>query len=893
VANIRLSKGCSLTLTLLVIQLIWCTVASGENNKESKASHPTRPVLTIDPGMHTAPIRAAAVDVAGRFIVTVSDDKTVRIWDADNGSLRHTIYMPAGPNRVGQMYAVAIEPKGSLVAAAGFTAQGEDSWIYLINASTGVIEERFVGTPAITTKLAFSADGRYLAAGTFGLRIFDRTRNWSQVFVDDNEAPIYGMAFAQDGRLASSSGDGTVRLYSPDFRLISKYKRSGGGFAWSVAFRPPDGDTLAVGFTRDDAFGGFAPLDLRDGRTLASLPRPGELEHSGNLDPVEWSADGATLYCGQGGLMTWAGRGSPLLAIDKRGLGSAHEFGDEVGLGVVSIAAMSNGRLMIAATAKPYLGVLNADGRIRWQRRTPTTDFSGYVAPIVAVSKDGNQVDFRFGAQTQVLRFDVPALKIADVTNEWPLERPFPASESRLDIKLFDEKHPLLNGKPLMITSGERASCIAIDPSDHKFILGTDDELYSFTDKGALSWRRFVPNRVGALKVTGNGQLVVAALADGTIRWYRYADGFELMAFMPLHERSKNFDERLTLETMKWVAWTPDGFYAASPGTDDVLKWVVDRGPSTARQSVPVSTIPRQNRPDAIALLLREMDIVKALGLADYSSAREAVRSATGAGMGPGVRLHVLSIGINNYGDHAANLHLNYAEKDAEEFAETLDTTQRPKLGKSGIYAGVLPTYIPSQQATKQYILAALESVQRNMANGDNQDLAVVLFAGHGMTIDGTFYLLPNGVDTSSRLSVEASAIPIAQFREQLEGLAAHGEVILLLDACHSGAATNGLATQSNTDTVRDTFQGNIVVMTSSKGTEVSREYPELGHGAFTYLLIQAIKGAADGSNTGKISIVDLVSYLSEKLPNLTHDEQHLGVGPVDNFQRTLFQVTR
>jgi hypothetical protein len=37
----------------------------------------SRPVLRLETGMHTAPIRAAAVDAAGQTLVTVSDDRTV------------------------------------------------------------------------------------------------------------------------------------------------------------------------------------------------------------------------------------------------------------------------------------------------------------------------------------------------------------------------------------------------------------------------------------------------------------------------------------------------------------------------------------------------------------------------------------------------------------------------------------------------------------------------------------------------------------------------------------------------------------------------------------------------------------------------------------------------
>ncbi len=37
--------------------------------------------------MHTAPIRRVATDATGHYLVTGSDDKTVRLWDLDTGSL--------------------------------------------------------------------------------------------------------------------------------------------------------------------------------------------------------------------------------------------------------------------------------------------------------------------------------------------------------------------------------------------------------------------------------------------------------------------------------------------------------------------------------------------------------------------------------------------------------------------------------------------------------------------------------------------------------------------------------------------------------------------------------------------------------------------------------------
>ena len=59
------------------------------------------PVLVIDPGRHTAPIKEIAVDAAGQIAVSGSDDKTVRVWSLTEGKLLRTIRMPAGRDRRG------------------------------------------------------------------------------------------------------------------------------------------------------------------------------------------------------------------------------------------------------------------------------------------------------------------------------------------------------------------------------------------------------------------------------------------------------------------------------------------------------------------------------------------------------------------------------------------------------------------------------------------------------------------------------------------------------------------------------------------------------------------------------------------------------------------------
>src|SRR5262249_51977723 len=102
-----------------------------------------RPVLTIDPGMHSARVNGIGVDAGGRFAVTGSDDRTVRIWSVADGKLVRTIWIPVGLEKVGDVYAVAISADGSTIAAGGWTENRETiSPIYIFDRESGDLVRR-------------------------------------------------------------------------------------------------------------------------------------------------------------------------------------------------------------------------------------------------------------------------------------------------------------------------------------------------------------------------------------------------------------------------------------------------------------------------------------------------------------------------------------------------------------------------------------------------------------------------------------------------------------------------------------------------------------------------------------------------------------------------------
>src|SRR3954469_14284567 len=88
------------------------------------ASEPsTTPILRIEVGAHTAPITAVSADVAGRLGLTVSDDKTARLWELPAGRLLRVLRPPIGKGREGLLFCGALSPDGRLVAVGGWTGE--------------------------------------------------------------------------------------------------------------------------------------------------------------------------------------------------------------------------------------------------------------------------------------------------------------------------------------------------------------------------------------------------------------------------------------------------------------------------------------------------------------------------------------------------------------------------------------------------------------------------------------------------------------------------------------------------------------------------------------------------------------------------------------------------
>ena len=323
--------------------------------------------------MHTAVINRIAVDSQERFVVTASDDKSARVWDLATGKLLIIFRPPIGDDHEGKLFAVALSADGATVAVGGFTGQdgSNDCSLYLFDRASGRMTRRIGGLPDVTLHLAFSFDGRLLAAslgGKNGIRVF-RVSDGGEVWRDsDYKDHSYSVEFDRNGRLLATSNDGELRLYgaAPAFKLLAKKSAPGGKRPFSARFAP-DAARIAVGFDDSTAVNVLSGKDLR----FLYTPDTRQVEN-GDLSKVAWSADGNRLYAagqfGQSGLtpiVVWpqAGRGTP-------------QFWPASTNTIMNLQALANGRLVFGAT-DPAWGVLDAQGKRLVGGDAPILDHRG------------------------------------------------------------------------------------------------------------------------------------------------------------------------------------------------------------------------------------------------------------------------------------------------------------------------------------------------------------------------------------------------------------------------------------------------------------------------------------------------------------------------------------
>ncbi|MEN6360037.1 MAG: caspase family protein, partial [Smithella sp.] len=225
--------------------------------------------------------------------------------------------------------------------------------------------------------------------------------------------------------------------------------------------------------------------------------------------------------------------------------------------------------------------------------------------------------------------------------------------------------------------------------------------------------------------------------------------------------------------------------------------------------------------------------------------------------------LYALVIGINEYKN--PKLQLNYAVADSDLFANTL------KHGASPLFEKVTVKKLSSrEETTRENILRELKAMQS--LNPD--DLFVFYVASHGTVDDGEYFLVTSNVGSLSTAKLKTDAVSQNALKELIANIPATKKLIVI-DTCSAGQLgdviqtamlTRGMS-EATAMKVLSRAVGSTILSASTSVQEALEGYK--GHGLFTYVLADGLKGKADKSKSGFIKTTELADYVDNEVPAL------------------------
>ena len=223
-------------------------------------------------------------------------------------------------------------------------------------------------------------------------------------------------------------------------------------------------------------------------------------------------------------------------------------------------------------------------------------------------------------------------------------------------------------------------------------------------------------------------------------------------------------------------------------------------------------------------------------------------------------KLWILLVGVNQYQDQQNLSSLQYSALDSQGLGEALTEATASFTNKEVIIHHDFISQRPQRaevQASIEYIIKAAKK----------NDTILFYFSGHGILETKTQQVALCLADTDTQ-QLLTTGLPLNRLLQQL-GSCAASQQLVWLDACHSGGMT-----LRGTEALADPSSQLVEVLrhkaAQSKGfyallscdqTQQSWEFPELGHGVFTYYLMRGLRGEAADSQ-GIIEADALYQYV-------------------------------
>ena len=230
---------------------------------------------------------------------------------------------------------------------------------------------------------------------------------------------------------------------------------------------------------------------------------------------------------------------------------------------------------------------------------------------------------------------------------------------------------------------------------------------------------------------------------------------------------------------------------------------------------------------------------------------------------------YALVIGISDYKN--PNLRLNYADKDAKDFRNSL--LEYGKFKKDNI------RLLTDKEASRENIRKSIEGWLKRTTQ--KNDFIIIFFSGHGAQIvdsdgdenDGLDEcIVPYDVDVDDNSSLISDDL-FAYWVRNLES----DRILIIFDNCFSGGAAKQkgillpgikggkVEDDFSQDIIREVPRRGTALLAASKPEQVSFESDEFKNGIFSHYLIESISSKADNNINGIIDAQELFYYTRQK----------------------------
>ncbi|MER6274463.1 trypsin-like peptidase domain-containing protein [Streptomyces sp900105755] len=492
-------------------------------------------------------VSAVAFSSDRRTLATGSG-RTVRLWNVTDGRARASL-----TGATDSVFSLAFSPDGRTVAA-GMADGTARLWDVATGQSRVLIGDR---TGNAVEAIAFSPGGGVLATGSKNgaVQLWDARSGHLRTTLAGHIGPVDTLAFnPRGGTLATGGGDKTVRLWDLDGHKTLRKLTGGAGIVASVAFSP-DGNTLATASGNRVRLWAAATGDAR--ATLTG--------HTARVMSVAFSPDGTTLAT--------AGADKTARLWNAANHQTQAVLTGHSGM-VTSVAFSPDGR---------HLATGSTDHTARlWGLPNNSVRhlLNGHKDSVLSVA---------FSPDGRTLATGSDQVRLWDVTTGRRLGTTFPSDAE--SVAFTPDGHTLASAAFLEsarlwdVTTGHvrakltgRASeaiSVAFSPDGRTLATGSDDGTTGLWNVSTLRTRVILPARprsaVASVAFARDGRTLATGNSDGTTQLWDTASGRQELT-LPGHARVNS------------VAFSPDGNTLAT-GDDDgtTCLWDVATGRALAR----------------------------------------------------------------------------------------------------------------------------------------------------------------------------------------------------------------------------------------------------------------------------------------------------------------------